>query len=91
MAHQPIERRGSQTLRRPSLPLGDLPQDLLREDRHVLQSFPERRQVQADHIQAVEQVLAELAGGDQRLQVDLGGGQDSQVDGHGLRPRESLE
>ena len=47
---------------------------------HVLGPLPERRHVEVDDAQPVQQVLAELAGGDQVGQVAIGGGDHAHVD-----------
>ena len=47
---------------------------------HVLGPLPERRHVEVDDAQPVQEVLAELAGGDELVQVAIGGGDDAHVD-----------
>ncbi len=65
-------------------PVADLPAEA-RHDRldqlvDVLQPLAQRRHADLDDVDAVEQVLAELALGDQRRQVLVGGRQDAHVD-----------
>jgi hypothetical protein len=53
---------------------GALLQKVARQHGHVFAALAQRRQAQADHVQAVEQVLAEHAVLDALLQVLVGGG-----------------
>ena len=46
---------------------------------NVLGPLPERRHVEVDDAQPVQEVLAELAGGDEVVQVAIGGGDDANV------------
>ena len=50
------------------------------EQRDVLAAFAQRRHAQLDHVQAVVEVLAELARLDQRGEVLVGGADDAHVD-----------
>ncbi len=49
-----------------------------------------RRHRDLDHVEAVEEVLAEPPGGDFRFQVAVGGGQDANIAGPGLRLAHAL-
>ena len=53
--------------------------------RDLLAPLAQRRDVDADHAEAVVQVLAELAFGDALFEVGVGGGDHAHVDA--LRPR----
>jgi alpha-D-ribose 1-methylphosphonate 5-triphosphate synthase subunit PhnL len=53
---------------------------VLRQQRNVLAPLAQRRQLRRDHVEAVVQVLAELAAGDRLLQVAVGGRDDAHVD-----------
>ena len=54
-------------------------QEMARQQRDVFRPFTQRRQTQADHVQAVEQVLAEQAVLDARFQVLVCGRNDAHV------------
>ncbi|SVK48402.1 Uncharacterized protein conserved in bacteria [Acinetobacter baumannii] len=60
---------------------GDL-QEVARQPRDVFPALAQRRQVYADHVQAVEQILAELAFLYPQFQVLVRGGDDAHVDLH---------
>ena len=62
------------------------------EQRDLLAPLAQRRDVQPDDVEAVEEVLAEAAVGDQRVEVGVGGGDDADVDamGPGLAERMDL-
>ena len=47
---------------------------------NVLGPLPERRHVEVDDAQPVQEVFAELAGGDELVQVAIGGGDHANVD-----------
>ncbi|QJE81303.1 Uncharacterized protein PA52Ts1_6347 [Pseudomonas aeruginosa] len=51
----------------------------------ILGAFAQGRQVEHDHVEAVEQVLAELALGDHRAQVAVGRGKDAHIGAAGHR------
>jgi hypothetical protein len=42
--------------------------------------LPQRRQMDGGDVQAEEEILPELSGGDRRIEVDIGGGEDAHVD-----------
>jgi hypothetical protein len=50
------------------------------QERHVLETLAERRQGQGDHAEPEEEVGAEAAARHRRLEVDVGGGDDPDVD-----------
>src|SRR4030095_6552813 len=50
------------------------------QQRHVVEAFAERRNVYADHIEAVEQVAAERALLDLAFKIPIAGGDDAHVD-----------
>jgi len=52
---------------------------VVRQQRHVLGPVPQRRQIDGDDVEPVEQVLAELALGDPVLQICVGCGDDPNV------------
>jgi hypothetical protein len=64
---------------------------VLRQQGHVVAALAQRRQVQGDHVQAEEQVLAEPAGRDLGAQVLVGGGQDAHVHRDRLAAADALD
>lgn len=60
--------------------LGGAGEEVAGEGRDIFAAVGQPRNVDADHVQAVEQVLAELAGLHQRLQVLVSGGDDAHID-----------
>ncbi|EJT83508.1 hypothetical protein PPS11_34823 [Pseudomonas putida S11] len=60
--------------------LGGAGEEVAGEGRDILAAVGQPRNVDADHVQAVKQVLAELAGLHQRLQVLVSGGDDAHID-----------
>ena len=50
------------------------------EQRHVVGALAQRRRAQRHDVEAEVEILAELAGGDRRLQVAVGRGHDAHVD-----------
>ena len=66
-------------------------QDVLGQRRDVLGAVAERRDDDPGDVEAVEQVLAEPAGGDLLRQVAVGGRDDAGVGAEGLGPADALE
>ena len=64
---------------------------MLHQQRDVVAPLAQRRQLDADHVQPVEQVLAEAAVLHLALQVDVGGGDDAHVDLDRLHAAEAHE
>ena len=60
------------------------------ERRNLLAPLAQRRQPQPDDVEAVEEVLAEPALGDQRFEVGVGRGDDADVDLDRLRLAEAV-
>ena len=58
---------------------GRLAQEILRQQRDVLAPFAQRRQTQADHVQAVEQVFTEQSLAHPFFQILVGGGNHAHV------------
>ncbi len=50
------------------------------QEREVLASLAQGRQLEREHVDAVVQVLPERAGRDRALEVAIGGGDDAHVD-----------
>ena len=65
-------------------------QVVLEQRRDLLAAFAERRQVERQNLEAVEQILAEAALGDQLLEVGVGGGDDPHVNLDGVRLAERM-
>ena len=61
-------------------PLGGFAEEERAQVRDLLAAIAQRRHVDADHAQAVEQILAELAVGDALLEIGVGRGDDPDVD-----------
>ena len=51
------------------------------QHRHVVAPLPQGRQAQGDHVEAVEEVLAERTLRRQHREIRLGGGNDAEIDG----------
>src|SRR5689334_15134126 len=66
-------------------PLVETPQEMVDERRDVLSSLAERRQRDADDVEPIEQVLAERTLGHRALEIAIGGGDHTDVDGERLR------
>ena len=66
-------------------------QEVAGQGRDVLDPFAQRRQAQPDHIQAMEQVLAEQALLHALLQRLVGSSNDAHVDAHRLRTADAVE
>ena len=62
-----------------ALPLGELRDERAGQRQDVLGPLAQRRDVELDHVQPVEQVLAEAARLDLLFQVAVGGGEDARV------------
>ena len=68
-----------------------LAQVVIDERRDLLAPLAQRRQLQADDVEAVEEVLAEAALGDELFEVGVGGGDDAHVDLDRLRLAERVD
>ena len=64
---------------------------MIDERRNLLAALAQRRQPQADDVEAVEEVLAEAPVGDERLEIGVGGGDDADVDLDRLRLAEAVD
>ena len=80
-----IERVGAQSHARLAQALARLAQEKRAQVRDLLAPIAQRRHVDADDAQAVEQILAELAVGDALLEIGVGRGHDADVDARGTR------
>ena len=77
--HRYFSSARQRLVREAEIALGDR-EEMLHQRLHVLGPLPERRHVEVDDAQPVQQVLAELAGGDELVQVAIGGGDHAHVD-----------
>ena len=73
------QRRGGEALVGAFLSV-ELAQEVVSQGGDVLCSRPQRRQVDREHLQPVEQIAAELALRDPGVEVAIGGGDDPHVD-----------
>ena len=71
--------------------LVDRSQEVVGEQRDVLAPLAQRRQRNRDDVQAVIQVLAELAFGDELLEIALGAGDGAHVHRHRSRAAHALD
>ncbi len=62
------------------MPLRRLTQQMIRQQRNILRALMQRRNFQADHIQAVEEIFTELLSLHRFRQIAMGGGKDAHVD-----------
>ncbi len=72
-------QRPTRLVREAEIARGDR-EEMLQQRVHVVGPLPERRHVEVDDAQPVQQVLAELAGSDELVQVAIGGGDHAHVD-----------
>ena len=63
----------------------------MHEGRKILQTLPQRRKLDAEHIDAPEQVLAKLARGHEAREVSMGGRDDAQINLDRARTSDSLD
>src|SRR5256885_11185450 len=70
---------------------GDLVEEVRHEGGYVVAPLSQGRQHERDHVQAVEQVEAELPLGCERLEILVGRGDDAEVDGLRLVAAERLD
>ena len=78
-AAQRFDTRGVEAARRAAVLAAEAVDESLGQQQRVAFALAQRRQVEREQIQPVEQVLAELTGGAARLQVGVGGGDDAHV------------
>src|SRR6266436_47986 len=68
-----------------ALPLRETGQEVLGQERNVLATLAERWQRHRDHVEAIEEILAEAALVDHLCEIAVRGGDDTGVDGDGVR------
>ncbi len=85
------ERRLRETLGRDVQLAGGRGQEILRQLRHVGQALAQRRQLQAHHVDPMQQVRTEASLGDQRFQVLVGGRDHPHVDPDEFAPADPEE
>ena len=80
VVHQQAERFGGELAGLEAVFFGVELEEMRGEQRDILLAVAQRRQVERDDVEAVEEVFAEAALFDGLLQVDVGGGDDADVD-----------
>ena len=78
------------TVPRPGLG-GELLQEVLHQQRHVVAAFAQRRQLHRDHVEPVEQILAERPVGHHSREVGMRRGDHAHVDLDRVRVADALE
>src|ERR1039457_223078 len=86
-----VHRLGRDAVHRGTVRRVRLLEEAAHEGLDVGGALAERRQVYGNHVQAVEEVLAELAGLHHALEVAVRGRHDAHVHGHGLRSAHALD
>src|SRR5207249_4935109 len=66
-------------------------QEEIDQPRDVLAAVAQRREINIDDVEAIEQILAEIPAGDFFLQIDVGGGDHAGVDLERLRVADANE
>ena len=61
------------------------------QDGDVAPALAQRRERDGEHIEAIEQILAELTLSHHALQVSVGGGDDADIDHNGIGAADALE
>ena len=72
-------------------PLLEPLQDVVDQERDIIEPLAERGQLDRDHVEAIVQILAEPAGGDRLGQVEVRGGEDAAVGADDVGPADPLE
>ena len=65
--------------------------EVFEQHRDVLPPLAQRRHFDREHVQTIEQVEPEIAGGDGLLQIPIGGGDDADISGNGLAAADSFK
>lgn len=87
VGHKPPDRFGGQDLA-VEVMVSTSPFDkVFRKQRYISEAAAQRRQMNGDHVQAIEQILAKPAGLDVGFEFPVGGGDDSHIDGDGVDSR----
>jgi len=64
---------------------------MLRQQRNVLATFPQRRDLKADHVEPMKEIFAETSFTNHRFQIAVRGSDDAHIHGNRLRPPDPLE
>src|SRR5438105_2689162 len=80
---QPVHRGRAQA-QGAALPLGEPAEEMLGQARNILPALAQRRERDRNYVEAIEEVLAELALVDHLLEIAVGGSDDPDVDGDRL-------
>ncbi len=86
-----LERAGVETRELTAVVAAMAAQEEIGEARHVLPPLAQRRQVDLDGVEPVEQVLAETTFGDLAVEVGVGGGHDAHVHPSSVRRTQAFE
>ncbi len=86
-----VDRFGGEPLHRFPVPDAELLQEEIAQGGDVAVPLGQRRHVDVDDIQPVEQILAELSLADHLVQIAIGGGNQADVDGNRLGAPHALE
>src|SRR5207249_2797418 len=78
--HQPLGRRGRQALDVVAVDRGEALEEALREEEDVAAARAERRRVDPDDVDSIEEILAELLLRDLALEIAVGRGDDPRVE-----------
>ena len=68
-----------------------LGQKLARQQRNVLLALAQRRHKKRNHVEAIEEIFAEVALGDLFFEILVGGGDEAHIDAQGLRAADRRE
>src|ERR1700732_5638372 len=79
VAHQRTQRLGADAPPGPLVLLRILLEEVLHQQRNIFAALPQRRQIDADYIEAVEQVFAEAALAHTLAKLNVSGGDDAHV------------
>ena len=92
VGHQPPQRvlRHRHMTRRHLLG-AELLEEVLHQQRNVVAPLAQRGQLHRDHVEAIEEILAERALGDHLREIGVGRGDDADVDLDGVRVADALE
>ena len=85
------ERLRGQFFRLAAIGGRELAQEMIGQQAHVFDPLPQRRHMKRDHIQAVEQIFAEIAALDFLFQILVGGGDHAHVHLNGFRGAHRLK
>ncbi len=86
-----VDGAGSEAMHLPVVLKGKLAQKMAGQNGNVLAPLAQGRQMDVDHVQPVEEVLAEPSGHDLFLQILVRGCHQTKIHGNGLGPSDPLD